>query len=197
MRREPIPTPGVVALATGELMVAARRTVATLPAGTEPRAAVAEMREALSQLWPTVPPESVRDVLIGATELASELGITEVPEDLSAELAELYPGELDGADGMLDLMTEWVNAGRPIGPGAFTPPVAFASSTAFDRDEDEETLTSLAVLLAISHLALAEREAAEREPEPEPESEDYDPGPEVDDEGGMSEYRHVLPDDPF
>jgi hypothetical protein len=27
----------------------------------------------------------------------------------------------------------------------------------------------------------------------EPEPEEYDPGPEVDDEGGMSEYRHALP----
>jgi hypothetical protein len=34
-----------------------------------------------------------------------------------------------------------------------------------------------------------EDQAGEREPE------DYDPGPEVDDEGGMSEYRYVLPED--
>ena len=31
------------------------------------------------------------------------------------------------------------------------------------------------------------------EPEDEPEPDDYDPGPEVDDEGGMSEYRGWLP----
>jgi hypothetical protein len=31
----------------------------------------------------------------------------------------------------------------------------------------------------------------------EPEPEEYDPGPEIDDEGGMSEYRHALPGDPF
>lgn len=30
----------------------------------------------------------------------------------------------------------------------------------------------------------------------EPEPVEYDPGPEVDDEGGMSEYRHQWPDDP-
>ena len=30
------------------------------------------------------------------------------------------------------------------------------------------------------------------EPEAEPEPEEYDPGPEVDDEGGMSEYRHYA-----
>ena len=29
----------------------------------------------------------------------------------------------------------------------------------------------------------------------EPEPEEYDPGPEVDDEGGMSEYRYILPED--
>jgi hypothetical protein len=33
--------------------------------------------------------------------------------------------------------------------------------------------------------------ANEREPEPE----ESDPGPEVDDEGGMSEYRYTLPED--
>jgi hypothetical protein len=31
----------------------------------------------------------------------------------------------------------------------------------------------------------------------EPEPEEYDPGPEADDEGGMSEYRHVLPGEEF
>ena len=32
----------------------------------------------------------------------------------------------------------------------------------------------------------------ELEDEEEPEAEDYDPGSEVDDEGGMSEYRHYA-----
>lgn len=36
----------------------------------------------------------------------------------------------------------------------------------------------------------------EHEEEP-PEVSEYDPGPEVDDEGGMSEYRNMLPDDPL
>lgn len=46
------------------------------------------------------------------------------------------------------------------------------------------------------------REAAERGREPacgppggEAEPAEYDPGPECDDEGGMSEYRHALPAD--
>jgi hypothetical protein len=33
------------------------------------------------------------------------------------------------------------------------------------------------------------------EPEEEPPVAEYDPGPEVDDEGGMSEYRYTLPED--
>ncbi len=34
----------------------------------------------------------------------------------------------------------------------------------------------------------------EPEPEPEPEPEDYDPGPEVDDQGGMSGHRYHEPE---
>jgi hypothetical protein len=33
------------------------------------------------------------------------------------------------------------------------------------------------------------------QPDDEPEPEEHDPGPEVDDEGGMSEYRYILPED--
>lgn len=33
------------------------------------------------------------------------------------------------------------------------------------------------------------------EPDDGPDPEEYDPGPECDDEGGMSEYRYVLPED--
>jgi hypothetical protein len=65
-------------------------------------------------------------------------------------------------------------------------------------------------LLAYSHCDGCPRgpapgpdEPTTREIEPEsadwhdpPDPEPYDPGPEIDDEGGMSEYRHVLPDDP-
>jgi chromosome segregation ATPase len=48
------------------------------------------------------------------------------------------------------------------------------------------------------------REAAERGREPvygppddedEPKPAEYDPGPEIDDEGGMSEYRYLWPED--
>jgi hypothetical protein len=39
--------------------------------------------------------------------------------------------------------------------------------------------------------ALARISDLEAGPEEEPEPGDYDPGPEVDDEGGMSEYRYA------
>lgn len=39
--------------------------------------------------------------------------------------------------------------------------------------------------------AAAAAAAADQDP---PEPQDHDPGPEVDDEGGMSEYRHLDPD---
>jgi hypothetical protein len=38
-------------------------------------------------------------------------------------------------------------------------------------------------------------DATDDEPEEEPPVAEYDPGPECDDEGGMSEYRYVLPED--
>jgi hypothetical protein len=41
-------------------------------------------------------------------------------------------------------------------------------------------------------LNLASGSQAEEEPVPD----DYDPGPECDDQGGMSEYRHQLPSEP-
>ncbi len=41
-------------------------------------------------------------------------------------------------------------------------------------------------------LAQAVSEWASAHPHDEPEAEEYDPGPEVDDEGGMSEYRHYA-----
>jgi hypothetical protein len=38
-------------------------------------------------------------------------------------------------------------------------------------------------------------EGAPGEPDEEPPAAEYDPGPEIDDEGGMSEYRYMLPGD--
>ena len=41
----------------------------------------------------------------------------------------------------------------------------------------------------------AEHQADVRREHDGPDADDYDPGPEVDDEGGMSEYRYILPED--
>jgi hypothetical protein len=194
MNRDDVPTGAAVALATGELMVTARRTVAMLAPGTGPADAVAAVRAAVGQLWPKVSPEAARDVMTAAAELACECGVTELP----ADVADRYVGQLNGAEGMLDFTGEWLAAGKPEPePGRFTPSVAFASSVAFDRDEDDETLTSVAALLALAHMALRDRAedaelGAHQAHEPEPG--DYDPGPEVDDEGGMSEYRYHEPE---
>ena len=80
--------------------------------------------------------------------------------------------------------------------------LADALREAADRHEDtlragmagEVNLTvaaELAEAFTVLSGALAGPELPEEEPEPEP----CDPGPEVDDEGGMSEYRYTLPED--
>jgi hypothetical protein len=171
MDRDNLPTGAAVALATGELMVIARHTVAGLPPTTEPAAVVAALRAAVGQLWPKVMPEAARDVMVAAAELACECGVTELPADV---ISRYSGGPLNGADGMIELTGEWLAAGKPEPePGRFTPPFALASSVAFDRDEDEETLTSLAALLAIAHMAARDR---------------------AENEEGMSEYRYHDPE---
>ena len=58
----------------------------------------------------------------------------------------------------------------------------------FDWEHDDRQLA----LEAIEHIVLADDE------EPEPEPEEHDPGPEVEDEGGMIEYRYIIvPEDPY
>jgi hypothetical protein len=205
MKRDPAPNPAEVAIATGELMVTARRLTARLPrlaesAPEQLASAVAVVRAGiLDRLWAEVPPEAVRDVMVTAAETVYEAGVTEVPEAIAA----MFPGELDGAGGMLEMTSEHLAAGKPEpAPGRFTPPYAFASSVAFDRSEDDETLASLSVLLTLAHLAMPKhprdmtaeelRDYAGMDEDPEPD--EYDPGPEVDDEGGMSEYRHHEPE---
>jgi hypothetical protein len=54
---------------------------------------------------------------------------------------------------MLQLTAEWVAAGSPDPGARFTPPVAYASSAAFDRGEDADTLAAVALLLAVAHPA--------------------------------------------
>lgn len=65
------------------------------------------------------------------------------------------------------------------------------SGRAEDEPEPDEPEHDEPVDLA---QAVGERAAAHPHAEPieEPEPEQYDPGPEVDDEGGMSEYRHYA-----
>lgn len=175
MKRDPAPSPAGVAMATAEIMTAARRAVSP---GADPVAAVAAIREALAPLWPTVPPEAVRDVLVVSGTAAYERGIRGLPDGLADRTAEW----------LIEMITD-CRAGTLAspGPGGFSPPEAFASSVAFDRDEDAETFATLAVVLALAETAAAPDELGEPD---EPEPEDYDPGPEVDDEGGMSEYRY-------
>jgi hypothetical protein len=145
-----MPTGAAIALATAGMMVTARRLTARLPrlADQTPEslaAAVAVVRAGLLAIWPDMPPEAVRDVMMGAAEAACEAGITGVPEDLAGML----PG-LDAAEGMLELTGEWIAEGKPEP----TPPLMFASSVAFDRSEDAETLASLSVLLTLAHLVM-------------------------------------------
>jgi hypothetical protein len=156
MNRDEIPAGGIVALQTGELMVAARQATAHLPRLTEQtpeglRSAVAAVRHVIEQAWPSVVPETARDVMVAAARMACDAGIWQVPE----AICEALPGmQTMTADAVLELTAEWVDAGEPAPGAGFTPPVAYASSAAFDRDEDEETLVSVAVLLTLAHLAL-------------------------------------------
>lgn len=61
---------------------------------------------------------------------------------------------------------------------------------------EPETCAVVAGLISRVHDAGAVQTGiAPEEAEEEPEPEEYDPGPECDDEGGMSEYRYILPED--
>jgi len=207
MKRDPAPTPAEVVIATAEILTAARK--ATSP-GADPVAAVAAIREALAPLWPRTPPEAVRDAMVTAAEMAYHRGARGLPDGL--------------ADQTADWLMEMVCECRATGLGdRMAAPVAFVSSVAFDREEDAETFTSLAVVLAIAEASDPGRDPGrvtpspwghpepapdgtpdgltnrDIEPEPAdwhdgPDPEPYDPGPEVDDEGGMSEHRYHEPE---
>lgn len=158
MNRDDLPTAAAIAVATGELMVAARRTVRP---GMDLAAAVTEVRAAVTALWPGVMPEAARDVMATAAQMACQYGVTDLPAGL---LDHYWSGQLDSAEGLLQLAREHAAADWPASwpepqPGPPGQLLAFASSVAFDRAEDEETLTSLSALLALAHLELANREA--------------------------------------
>src|ERR1700740_2223514 len=157
MDRDTTPYPGAIALATGELMIAGKRAVEALAPGSGPAVAAAAVLVAIRPLWHRVMPEAARDVMVAAAQLACQNG----PAGRPAGLVEEYgPGPLDAATGMLEMTAEHEAASWPEPqPGRTSPPLAFASTGAFDRDEDDATLTSLAALLAVAHLRLAERDA--------------------------------------
>ena len=172
MNRDDVQAGAVIALATGELMVTARRLTARRLTARLPRlnesapsqvaAAVAVVRAGVAGIWPKIPPEAARDVMVTAAGMACAAGVTTVPEPIT----EMLPGQLDAAGGILALTAEWRaetypgdrHAGVPMGPGvAMPPPLALASSVAFDRAEDRETCSSVPVLLTLAHLAIPGR----------------------------------------
>lgn len=149
MRRDVAPSLGEAEIMMMELLGMAQRTVAGQPSGTAAADAAAAVRAEVEPVWSHVVPEAARDVMIAAAQLAVGRGVAELP----ADVAERYGARaVVAAVDMIDLTREWVAAGEPRAPGGFPPPVALASSVAFDRDEDDWTLTSVAVLLALAHL---------------------------------------------
>ncbi len=146
MDRDTPPDGLVAALMFGELMAAGRR--AAIAASEDLAEAAAAVQSALTPLWPRVVPEAARDVLTTCAQIAVSRGVTELPATVDNVTAAA----------VLELTAEWAAAGSP-GPGArFTPPVAYASSAAFDRDEDAGTLAAVALLLAVAHPAAPARE---------------------------------------
>lgn len=149
MNRDSTPTPAAITMATTELFLVVRRTWHKLAAnyGLTMATAVGPMAVALGEFWPSTPPESARDALCISARAAVIGGITKVPMQ-DADLT---------ASTLLELTADWLAAnpghevtGAPIGPPG-NPPLAFASSCAFDRDE--ETLRSLAVLCVLAEMA--------------------------------------------
>jgi hypothetical protein len=140
MDRDTPPDSLVAALMFGELMAAGRR--AAITASEDLAAAAAAVQTAITPLWPQVVPEAARDVLVACAQLAVGRGITALP----ASTGDITAGA------MLELTAGWVAAGSPS--ARFTPPVAYASSTAFDRDEDAATLAAVSLLMAVAHPAV-------------------------------------------
>jgi hypothetical protein len=159
MNRDTVPSGAAVAVMFGELMVAGKRAAIGAPDLTAATAAVAA---AIKPLWPHATPEAVRDVMMTCVELAHRNGTT-LPAGI----------EDTNVAGLLELAAGWHAAGNPDPPQSpAAPPVAFASSVAFDRDEDAETFGSVALLLALAHLGGPGHDAVgEYEPDDE-----YDDG---------------------
>jgi hypothetical protein len=146
MDRDTPPDGLMAGLLFGELMAAGRR--AAIAAPDDLGEAAAAVQAALTPLWPRVVPEAARDMLTACAQVAVSRGVTELPASV---------GSITAAT-VLELTAEWVAAGSPDPGARFTPPVAYASSAAFDRDEDAETLAAVALLLAVAHPAAPARE---------------------------------------
>ena len=146
MDRDTPPDGLAAALMFGELMAAGRR--AAIAAPDDLAEAAAAVQAALTLLWPHVVPEAARDVLTTCAQIAVSRGVTELPASV---------GNITAAT-VLELTAEWVAAGSRDPGARFTPPVAYASSVAFDRDEDAETFAAVALLLAVAHPAAPARE---------------------------------------
>jgi hypothetical protein len=154
VNRDAEPTPAETVMITSALLAAARGAMAVPYAS--PADAVAAVRAAVGCLWPGVPPEAARDTMVLTAELACGAGVRSLPEGITDQAA---------AD-MLELTAEWIAAGEPEPEsGRFTPPYAYASSTAFDRGEDDATLTTVAVLLVLAEPAAYGEPAEPEEPE--------------------------------
>jgi hypothetical protein len=96
---------------------------------------------------------ALRDVLVACAQLAVSRGITTLPAAIEDETAA----------SMLELTAEQAASGSPGSASGFAPPVAYASSAAFDRDEDAAALSALAPLMAIAHPAAPGRPAGGEE----------------------------------
>jgi hypothetical protein len=142
MERDRLPSEPVITMLAVEVMIAGKRAATSAPPG-DLTAAVTAVRKVIAPMWPRFVPEGARDVLITCAQIAVDLGVTELPAGLDS---------ITAAD-MLELTAEWVAAGSPAPRVKFTPPTAYASSSAFDRDEDAETFTAVCLLLAIAHPA--------------------------------------------
>lgn len=61
----------------------------------------------------------------------------------------------------------------------------------------DETHLAISGELTEAFTTLADQLAADESEPDQPEPDEYDPGPEIDDQGGMSEYRHASADPDF
>jgi hypothetical protein len=135
VKRDPAPAPAITLAAVAEMTIAARRAI--IP-GARPAGARQAILTALRPLWPDVPPEAAREMLVTMAERARACGVRTLPAGVADQTAG-WLLELAGQQGP--------------GPAGMPAVAGLASSVAFDRDEDTQTLTSLATLAAVAFLA--------------------------------------------